>query len=69
MVTVVMGDTDDLFHSVGISLDFKEELNSCFRAGAIDSAVPLSIWPDMPSGPDALPVFIPFRYLINSSVV
>ena len=59
---------DDLFHSVGISLDLKEELNRCFRTGAIDSAVPLSILPE-PSGPDALPVFIPFRYLINSSAV
>ena len=37
--------------------------------GAIDSAVPLSIWPDMPSGPDALVVSICFRYEVNSSVV
>ena len=64
-----MGTMDDLFHSVGISLDLKEELNRCFRAGAIDSAVPLSIWPDIPPGPHALPVFIPYRYLINSSVL
>ena len=37
--------------------------------GAIDSAVPLSIWPHMPSGPDALVVSICFRYQVNSSVV
>ena len=49
---------DDLLHSVGISLDLKE-FNRCFRTGAIDSAVPLSIiWPDMPSGPDALPFIL-----------
>ena len=60
---------DDLFNSVGISLDLKEELNMFFRVGAINSAVPYGIWPDMPSGPDALRVFIPFKNLINSSVV
>ena len=60
---------DDLIHSVGISLDLKEELNRYYGTGAIDSDVPLSIWPDMPSGSDALPVFVPFRYLSNSSVV
>ena len=37
--------------------------------GAIESAVPLSIWPDMPSRPDALVVSICFRYQVNSSVV
>ena len=40
-----------LFHAVGILLVLKEELNRCFRVGATDSAVPLSIWQDTPSGP------------------
>ena len=47
----------EIFQSSGIRQDFRERLKSVVRAGEMDSAVPLSIWLEISSGPEAVLTF------------
>ena len=47
-----MGVMFEIFQSSG--QDFRERLNSMVKADEMDSAVPLSIWLEIPSGPEAV---------------
>ena len=49
-----IGTTDGNFHFEGILLLVIDRLNSSVRTGAIEIAVPLSIFPEILSGPEAL---------------
>jgi len=49
-----IGTTNDNFHFEGILPHVSDRLKSSVRTGAIDIAVPLSIFPEIPSGPEAL---------------
>ena len=48
-----IGTTDDNFHFEGILPLVSDRLKSSVWTGAIEIAVPLSIFPEIPSGPEA----------------
>ena len=64
-----MGVTLDNFHSSGTVLELSERLKRFVSAGAIDAAVPRSMVPEIPSGPDAVLVLCVERSLKTSSWV
>ena len=49
-----IGTADDNFHFEGILPHVSDRLKSSVKTGVIDIAVPLSIFPEIPSGPEAL---------------
>ena len=50
----VIGVTLEIFHSWGTFIWDRDSLKMVVRVGAIASAVPRSMWLEMPSGPDAV---------------
>ena len=49
-----IGTTDDVFQASGSLRVLNDKLKGCVSVCVITSAVPFSICPEMPSGPDAL---------------
>jgi len=49
-----IGTADDSFHFWGILPLVIDRLKSSVKAGVIETAVPLGIFPEIPSGPEAL---------------
>ena len=62
-----MGVMLDIFHSSGTVMELSERLKRFISAGAIDAAVPRSIVPEIPSGPDAVLILCVERSLRTSS--
>jgi len=64
-----IGDTLATFHSAGKTACFRDELKRAVTVGEMLSAVPRSILPEIPSGPDAVLIFWVENSINTSSCV